>query len=140
MQPSDLTGPGVQFMPDGGIYNVITNGIAVMAAYKDQVPVVDRWAIVAYVRALQLSQKKGRFFRHIGVPNQHILRKADIRPEHGPAIKPLTQIMIMFNRDGFGKFSLALQPHGVGKITVIRDNCSHTIAAVAIIISDSRWR
>ncbi len=58
VQPSDLTGPGVQFMPDGGIYNVITNGIAVMAAYKDQVPVVDRWAIVAYVRALQLSQKK----------------------------------------------------------------------------------
>ncbi len=58
VQPSDLTGPGVQFMPDGGIYNVITNGIAVMAAYKDQVPVVDRWAIVAYVRALQLSRKK----------------------------------------------------------------------------------
>ena len=58
VQPSDLTGPGVQFMPDGGIFNVITNGIAAMAAYKDQIPVVDRWAIVSYVRALQLSQKK----------------------------------------------------------------------------------
>ncbi len=58
VQPSDLTGPGVAFMPDGGIFNVITNGIAAMAAYKDQIPVVDRWAIVAYVRALQLSQKK----------------------------------------------------------------------------------
>ncbi|MGC9259073.1 MAG: c-type cytochrome [Phycisphaerae bacterium] len=58
VKPADLTGPGVAFMPDGGIFSVITNGVAVMAAYKDQIPVVDRWAIVAYVRALQLSRKK----------------------------------------------------------------------------------
>ncbi len=57
VQPTDLTGPGVQYMPAGGIYSVITNGLAAMAAYKDQIPLVDRWAIVAYVRALGLSEK-----------------------------------------------------------------------------------
>ena len=57
VQPTDLTGPGVQYLPAGGLYNVITNGIAAMASYKDQIPVVDRWAIVAYVKALALSQK-----------------------------------------------------------------------------------
>jgi mono/diheme cytochrome c family protein len=42
--------------PDGKIFNTITNGIRTMPAYGSQIPVDDRWAIVAYVRALQLSQ------------------------------------------------------------------------------------
>ena len=42
--------------PDGHIYNVITNGIRNMPSYKHQISVDDRWAIVAYVRALQRSQ------------------------------------------------------------------------------------
>ncbi len=41
---------------DGHFYSVITNGIRNMPPYKSQVPVADRWAIVAYVRALQRSQ------------------------------------------------------------------------------------
>ena len=41
---------------DGYIFNVITNGIRNMPTYRYQVPVEDRWAIVAYVRALQRSQ------------------------------------------------------------------------------------
>ncbi|MEZ4702470.1 MAG: cytochrome c [Rhodothermales bacterium] len=41
---------------DGHIYDVITNGIRNMPAYAQQIPVADRWAIVAYVRALQRSQ------------------------------------------------------------------------------------
>lgn len=40
----------------GNLYNTITNGIRNMPAYGSQVPVDDRWAIVAYVRALQRSQ------------------------------------------------------------------------------------
>ena len=39
----------------GHLYDVITNGVGVMPDYQTQVPVDDRWAIVAYVRALQLS-------------------------------------------------------------------------------------
>ncbi len=42
-------------MPDGQIFDVITNGLRNMPAYDHQVPVDDRWAIVAYLRALQRS-------------------------------------------------------------------------------------
>jgi mono/diheme cytochrome c family protein len=42
-------------MPDGEIFNTITHGKSLMQAYAAQVPVEDRWAIIAYVRALQLS-------------------------------------------------------------------------------------
>ncbi len=55
--PANLHDPKVVKLPDGEIYNVITNGFAAMAGYKDQVPTADRWAIVAYVRALQLSEE-----------------------------------------------------------------------------------
>lgn len=46
--------------PDGQIFATISNGIRTMPAYRAQVPVQDRWAIVAYVRALQLSQADTR--------------------------------------------------------------------------------
>ena len=42
--------------PDAHLYSVITNGYGVMYAYADRVTPADRWAIVAYIRALQLSQ------------------------------------------------------------------------------------
>jgi mono/diheme cytochrome c family protein len=41
--------------PPGYFYDVITNGFGVMPDYKAQIPVEDRWKIIAYVRALQLS-------------------------------------------------------------------------------------
>ncbi|MDH4064164.1 MAG: cytochrome c [Acidobacteriota bacterium] len=40
----------------GYFFDVITNGFGAMQGYADQVPVRDRWLIVAYIRALQLSQ------------------------------------------------------------------------------------
>jgi len=43
-------------MPDGEFYSAITNGIRTMPSYASQIKVEDRWAIVAYVRALQKSQ------------------------------------------------------------------------------------
>ena len=39
----------------GYFFDVITKGFGVMPSYAFQIPVKDRWAIVAYVRALQLS-------------------------------------------------------------------------------------
>jgi mono/diheme cytochrome c family protein len=42
--------------PAGHLFNTITNGIRNMPAYGPQITVEDRWAIVAYVRALQRSQ------------------------------------------------------------------------------------
>src|SRR5579871_2300902 len=40
----------------GYLYNVITGGLPPMPSYANQIPVRDRWDIVAYIRALQLSQ------------------------------------------------------------------------------------
>jgi mono/diheme cytochrome c family protein len=42
--------------PVGYFFDVITNGFGAMQGYADQVPVRDRWLIVAYIRALQLAQ------------------------------------------------------------------------------------
>ena len=42
--------------PVGYFYDVITNGFGVMPDYAAQIPPRDRWAIIAYVRALQLSR------------------------------------------------------------------------------------
>lgn len=41
---------------DGHFFDVITNGFGSMPAYRPMIGAEDRWAIVAYVRALQLSQ------------------------------------------------------------------------------------
>ena len=43
-------------MADGEIYNTITHGKNTMLGYGSKIPVDDRWAIVAYVRALQAAQ------------------------------------------------------------------------------------
>ena len=42
--------------PARDFYDVMTNGYGVMRPYSDRVSPEDRWAIVAYIRALQLSQ------------------------------------------------------------------------------------
>ncbi|WP_245763186.1 c-type cytochrome [Paraburkholderia diazotrophica] len=42
--------------PDRHFFDVVTNGYGVMYPYADRVDPPDRWAIVAYIRALQLSQ------------------------------------------------------------------------------------
>ena len=42
--------------PLGHFFNVISNGYGAMPDYSSQIPTEDRWAIVAYIKALQLSQ------------------------------------------------------------------------------------
>ncbi len=54
--PSSYHTDLVRSRPVGHIFNTITNGIRNMPAYAEQIPIGDRWAIVAYVRALQRSQ------------------------------------------------------------------------------------
>lgn len=54
--PSSLHTELVRSRPDGHLYNSITNGIRNMPAYGPQLDVADRWAVVAHMRALQLSQ------------------------------------------------------------------------------------
>jgi hypothetical protein len=42
--------------PNGYIFDVITNGFGAMQDYSAQLGPADRWAVIAYERALQLSQ------------------------------------------------------------------------------------
>ncbi len=50
----------LRHVPDGQIFATISNGIRNMPAYRAQIPMQDRWAIVAYVRALQLAMQDQR--------------------------------------------------------------------------------
>ncbi|MFT4605239.1 MAG: mono/diheme cytochrome c family protein [Rhodothermales bacterium] len=42
--------------PDGYFFDALSNGIRSMPGYAQQIPIADRWAITAYIRALQRSQ------------------------------------------------------------------------------------
>jgi mono/diheme cytochrome c family protein len=46
-------------MADGEIFDTITNGKNTMMAYGPNFTVADRWAVIAYLRALQRSQNAG---------------------------------------------------------------------------------
>lgn len=54
--PAGFHNDRLRTIEDGYLYEVITQGVRTMPAYAQQIPVADRWAIVAYVRALQRSQ------------------------------------------------------------------------------------
>jgi Cytochrome C oxidase, cbb3-type, subunit III len=53
-------------VPPGYIFEVITRGYGGMPEYAAQIPLADRWRIVAYVKALQLSQNKTETERALG--------------------------------------------------------------------------
>ncbi|MEN8164687.1 MAG: cytochrome c [Acidobacteriota bacterium] len=57
--PSSFHTDLIRSRPVGHLYNTITNGIRNMPAYGPQISVEDRWAIVAYVKAVQRSQNAG---------------------------------------------------------------------------------
>jgi mono/diheme cytochrome c family protein len=67
--PTSMHSDTVREREDGRLFYFITHGIRNMPSYGKQIPVKDRWAIVAYVRALQLSQN---------APIQDV--PADVRP------------------------------------------------------------
>jgi mono/diheme cytochrome c family protein len=55
-QPPSYHTDRLRELPVGHFFDVMTNGFGAMPSYAVQIPVEDRWAIVAYIRALQLSQ------------------------------------------------------------------------------------
>jgi mono/diheme cytochrome c family protein len=59
VQPPSLHVDRLREAPDGHFFDVMTNGFGVMASYATRVSPADRWAITAYIRALQLSQSAG---------------------------------------------------------------------------------
>lgn len=60
IRPPTFHDDRIRHMPDGQMYATIRNGVRNMPSYRGQIPVQDRWAIVSYVRALQLSQSDRR--------------------------------------------------------------------------------
>ncbi len=54
--PANLHTDRLRSVPPGYLYQVITNGYGAMGEYSYQLSVSDRWAIIAYMRALQLSR------------------------------------------------------------------------------------
>jgi mono/diheme cytochrome c family protein len=65
--PPSYHTPRLRNAPDAHFYDVISQGYGLMYSYADRVAPADRWAIVAYIRALQLSQDA---------------RLRDVPPEH----------------------------------------------------------
>ena len=56
-KPNSFHSDSVRLKPAGFYFDVITNGFGRMYSYAPSVPVPDRWAIISYIRALQLSQR-----------------------------------------------------------------------------------
>jgi mono/diheme cytochrome c family protein len=54
--PPDLASDKLERAPARLFYDTITHGHGVMYSYAARVPPADRWAIAAYIRALQLSR------------------------------------------------------------------------------------
>ncbi len=54
--PTSFHDPDLRAEPSGAYFTIITNGTRVMPSYGSRIRPEDRWAIIAYIRALQLSQ------------------------------------------------------------------------------------
>jgi mono/diheme cytochrome c family protein len=55
--PASLHDPRLRAAPDGHLFDVMTRGYGVMLPFADRLTPDERWAVVAYVRALQRSQR-----------------------------------------------------------------------------------
>ncbi|TNF37502.1 MAG: cytochrome c [Deltaproteobacteria bacterium] len=60
VKPPSYMDPRLQAMPLGYFFDVISNGKATMRPYAAQIPVEDRWAIAAWVRVLQVSERAAK--------------------------------------------------------------------------------
>lgn len=56
-RPRSLHDEEVRRQPAGRLFEVVSGGYGLMPGYEDKLTVADRWAVVAYVQALQLSQR-----------------------------------------------------------------------------------
>jgi hypothetical protein len=74
--PPTFHQPRLRQVPNGYIYDVITNGFGGMLGYSAQIPPADRWAITAYVRALQLSPRASRASPPVAICGRNCLQEA----------------------------------------------------------------
>ena len=66
--------PRLRNSPDSHFFNVITNGYGTMFSYSERVAPADRWAIVAYIRALQIAVERNPTL------NREFQKPAGVRP------------------------------------------------------------
>jgi mono/diheme cytochrome c family protein len=90
--PPSLHTQHARGLTEGALYRVITEGYGVMPSYRVELPLGDRWAVVAYVRALQRSQNA----RLADMPEAERKKLVPARPgestvpaPEGPAVAPL---------------------------------------------------
>jgi len=77
VQAKSLHDPAVREHPLGMLYNIATNGIRNMAGYGGQIDRDDRWAIAAYVQALQLSQNAS--MQDVPPEQRDTLKKGEVK-------------------------------------------------------------
>lgn len=78
-QPPTYHDDRLRNAPVGHFFDVMTNGWGKMNDYAAQIPVVDRWAIVAYIRALQLSQNPDRNSASSSNPEGNEAAKTEVK-------------------------------------------------------------
>ena len=74
--------------PVGHFFDVITNGWGKMNSYAFQVPPADRWAIIAYIRALQATQNPDQNLKMNSSPTTTNTNSNTAAPATKPATKP----------------------------------------------------
>ncbi|HEY0792254.1 MAG TPA: cytochrome c [Chthoniobacterales bacterium] len=72
-RPPSLHEERLREAPEGHFFNVITHGYGAMYSYASRVEPAERWAIIAYIRALQLARNA---------------KLDDLRPEEQPRLSP----------------------------------------------------
>jgi mono/diheme cytochrome c family protein len=82
-EPANYHTDRLRNIADGHIYDVITRGYGVMFSYANRIEPNDRWAIVAYVRALQLSQNAP--IGQLDAQDQQAIQAAPPQPATGEA-------------------------------------------------------
>jgi len=89
VQPGNMHAELVREKPVGEIYHIITNGSKTMSGYRAQVPLDDRWAIAAYVKALQESQSAAR--EDLADTDYQVLPLVDLAPESDESVAPVAE-------------------------------------------------
>lgn len=77
--PKNLHEDAIREQSVGQLFNTVTKGVRTMSGYASQIPTNDRWAIIAYVKALQLSQHADP----ASIPNAHSLPRVNTTDEGG---------------------------------------------------------
>jgi hypothetical protein len=85
-QPPSFHQDRLRNAPVGYLFDVMTNGFGAMSGYASQVPVEDRWAIAAYIRALQYSQNAK--LADLPAADRDAFRAALRQPPPEPEVKP----------------------------------------------------